>query len=177
MLNKWLGWIALVLPWLSLFVMKRNSIYRYMPVSILAALLLTIVSEIAYRYKWWEIKTSIVPWGYVTGVSFTFGVFMVGMMWVCHFTFGRVWLYVVINLALDLFFSYVGIPIAERMGIWGMVNAKQYHIFLIMTGLSFMLYLYQLWQERAYRKLEEEDGEELTIRISTPTWGTREKAK
>lgn len=178
MLTKWLGWFALVLPWLSLFFMKRNSIYRYMPVAIFAALLLTIVSEIAYTYKLWLIKTSIVPWGYVTGVSFTFGVFMVGMLWVCHFTFGRIWLYVTVNLVLDLFFSYVTIPLAERLGIWELVRVNNFQIFLIMTGLSFIVYPYQLWQERAYRKLEEEDREELTIRINTPTWlSKREKAK
>ncbi|WP_171642680.1 hypothetical protein [Paenibacillus phytorum] len=97
-LNKLLLWSGFVLPWLSLFLMKKKSIYRYMPVCIFSALLVTIVYEIGYTYKLWILKDAIVPWGYVTNTAFAYGIFLVGTMWVFHFTFGRFWLYVVANL-------------------------------------------------------------------------------
>jgi hypothetical protein len=126
-------WSGFVLPWLSLFLMKKKSIYRYMPVCIFSALLVTIVYEIGYTYKWWILKDAIVPWGHVTNTAFAYGVFLVGTMWVFHFTFGRFWLYVVANLLLDAFYAFVFHRIEEKLGIADLINVKHYHILLLMV--------------------------------------------
>lgn len=151
MLNKFLLWSGLVVPWLSFFLIKRKSRYRYMPVSFLSAILVTMVYEIAYRYKWWTLKVAILPWGYVTDWAVAYGAFMIGTMWVFHFTFGRFWLYVVVNLLLDAFFAFAYLRLGEIMGTVVLGGVKHYHIFLIMMGLSFILYPYQLWQERGLK--------------------------
>lgn len=149
-----------------------------MPVSIFSALLVTIVYEIAYTYKWWILKDAIFPWGYVTNTAFAYGAFLVGTMWVFHFTFGRFWLYFVANLLLDGFFAFLFLRLEEKFGIVELISVKHYHIFLIMTGLSFILYPYQLWQDRGWKKLNHDEHDEITVRINTPTWLTkREKAK
>ncbi|MGO4270401.1 hypothetical protein AB4Z22_11210 [Paenibacillus sp. TAF58] len=159
-------------------MMKKQSIYRYMPVSIFSGLLVTIVYEIGYTYKLWIIKDAIVPWGHVTNTTFAYGIFLVGTMWVFHFTFGRFWLYVVANLLLDAFYAFVFHRIEEKLNIADLISVKHYHIFLIMWGLSFILYPYELWQERGFKKLQHDDYDDITVRINTPTWLTkREKAK
>ncbi|KQX62961.1 hypothetical protein ASD40_29465 [Paenibacillus sp. Root444D2] len=171
-------WSGFVLPWLSLFLMKKKSIYRYMPVCIFSVLLVTIVYEIGYTYKLWILKDAIVPWGYVTNTAFAYGIFLVGTLWVFHFTFGRFWLYVVANLLLDAFYAFVFHRIEEKLGIADLVSVKHYHILLIMVGLSLILYPYQLWQERGWKSMDHGDRDDITVRISTPTWLTkREKAK
>ncbi|MCY9692154.1 hypothetical protein [Paenibacillus alginolyticus] len=159
-------------------MMKKQSIYRYVPVCIFSALLVTIVYEIGYTYKWWILIDAIVPWGHVTNTAFAYGIFLVGTMWVFHFTFGRFWLYIVANLVLDAFYAFVFHRIEEKLGIADLICLKHYHILLLMVGLSLILYPYQLWQERARKNLDSGDHDDITIRINTPTWLTkREKAK
>ncbi len=149
-----------------------------MPVSFLSAILVTMVYEIAYRYKWWTLKVAILPWGYVTDWAVAYGAFMIGTMWVFHFTFGRFWLYVVVNLLLDAFFAFAYLRLGEIMGTVVLVGVKHYHIFLIMMGLSFILYPYQLWQERGLKNMDHGDSDDIKVKITTPTWLTkREKAK
>ncbi len=140
--------------------------------------MVTIVYEIGYTYKLWILIDAIVPWGHVTNTAFAYGIFLVGTIWVFHFTFGRFWLYVVANLLLDAFYAFVFHRIEEKLGIADLVSVKHYHIFLIMMGLAIILYPYQLWQERAWRNLNHGDHDDITVRISKPTWLTkRERAK
>lgn len=49
-----------------------------MPVTIFTSLLMTIIFQIAYTYKWWTIQEQIVPWGFMIDVSFAYGIFTVG---------------------------------------------------------------------------------------------------
>ncbi|WP_171642678.1 hypothetical protein [Paenibacillus phytorum] len=68
--------------------------------------------------------------------------------------------------------------IEEKLGIADLISVKHYHIFLIMVGLSFILYPYQLWQERGRKSMDHEDHDDITVRINTPTWlMKKEKAK
>jgi hypothetical protein len=74
--------IAFLFPRLSLFFISSKTIKRFMPVTIFTCLLMTIIFEIAYTYKWWVIHQYIVPWGYMIDVSFGYGIFTVGTFWI-----------------------------------------------------------------------------------------------
>ncbi len=76
MSNKIILWILLIAPWLTLFFMKKEGIKRYIPVTIFTVLLVTIIYEIAYTYRWWELEVNIVPWGHITNVSYAYGTSM-----------------------------------------------------------------------------------------------------
>lgn len=151
MLNKVIGWSMLIVPWLTLFFMKKEGIKRYMPIAIFSALMVTITYEIAFRYKWWIILESIVPWGYVTNVSYAYGAFFIGTMWIFYFTFKKFWLYLITNIIVDGIDAFFITSLIEGRKIIHYVNISKLNIFILMVAQSFILYAYQVWHEKTFK--------------------------
>jgi hypothetical protein len=150
MLIKLMLWATLILPWISLLLMKKEAIKRYMPVTIFISLIMTIIFEIAYTYDWWTIHEYTLPWGYITDVSFLYGLFAVGTLWIFYLTFHKFWAYVLTNLGLDAFFSFLGLTwFVENMGI-ATIHIDRWIIFVLYFFLSFVIYGYQKWQEKIF---------------------------
>lgn len=151
LLNQIILWISLIAPWLTLFFMKMDTIKRYMPVAIFVSLLLTIIYEIAYTYEWWEIKEYIAPWGYITNVSFVYGIFLVGTLWIFHFTYRNFKVYLITNIVVDAFFAFGLLQLTGWLGIDEFIYLPKWGAFLIMISLAFIIYFYQRWQEGIFR--------------------------
>lgn len=78
---RMLLYLLLFLPWITLGLANKQTIKRYMPVTIFSSFLMTILFQVAYQYDWWTIHKYIVPWEYMIDVSFAYGVFAVGTFW------------------------------------------------------------------------------------------------
>jgi hypothetical protein len=100
MLKQLILWGSLIVPWLSLLLLKKEIVKRYMPVAIFTALLVTIYNELGYTYQWWVVKERIFP--IITYVPFVYGGFLVGTLWIFHITFGKFWLYLLTNMSYAL---------------------------------------------------------------------------
>jgi len=138
----------LILPWLTLFLIKKHSIKRFMPAAILASLLVTIVFEIGYLYDWWKVQVKIAPWDEITSVPLTYGVFLVGTIWVFYFAFDRkFWVYMLTNILMDGFYSFIVLNILIRFGIYKLVNMGNLGIFMLMILIAVIVYTYQKWQD------------------------------
>ena len=138
----------LILPWLTLFFINKYSMKRFMPVAILASLLVTIIFEIGYIYDWWKVQVEIAPWDEITSVPLVYGVFLVGTIWIFYFTFdSKFWVYMLTNLLMDGFYSFIGLNILIRFGIYKLVNMGNLGIFLLMAFLAIIIYPYQKWQD------------------------------
>jgi hypothetical protein len=152
LLNQVLLWLGLITPWLTLFFLKTDSIKRYMPVAVFVSLLLTIIYEIAYTYNWWELKEYIVPWGYITNVSFVYGTFLVGTIWIFHFTYLNFKLYMITNIIVDAIFSFGLLQFTGWLGIDEFINLPKWGAYLIMLSLALIIYMYQRWQEGIFKR-------------------------
>jgi len=150
MSNQLILWLMLIVPWLTLFFLKKEGIKRYISVTIFTALLVTIVSEMAYTYKWTEIMVKIVPWGHITNVSLAYGSFFITTIWVFYLTFEKFWLYLVTNIVIDGLGAFLITYILELRKISQLVNLSKLSLFLIMVTLSLIAYGFQVW----YQKLE-----------------------
>jgi hypothetical protein len=138
----------LIIPWLSLIFINKYSLKRFMPVSILASLLVTIIFELGYVYNWWKVQAELVPWDKITSVPLVYGVFLVGTIWIFRFTFGRTfWLYMIVNILMDGFYCFIGLNILIRFGIYKLVNMDNFGIFMLMILLAVIIYPYQKWQD------------------------------
>ncbi|WP_309118899.1 hypothetical protein [Paenibacillus sp.] len=151
MTDKFLLWIALVVPWFSLFFLKKNVIKRYMPVAVFTVLIVTVVFEIAHALKWWKMLEWIVPWGYITNVSFVYGTFAVGTIWIFFFTYRNFWMYLATNAAVDALQAFVFDNLFEGR-VYRLVRLNDVHVFLLMMGISLIIYVYQKWQEGIFAK-------------------------
>jgi len=140
--------IMIIMPWLSLLFMNKHSIKRFMPVAILASLLVTIIFEIGYIYDWWRILVDLAPWDRITSVPLVYGIFLVGTIWIFHFTFDRrFWVYLLINLLFDVFYSFIILNILVSIGIYRLDNMKNFGITMLMIFLALIIYPYQKWQD------------------------------
>jgi len=136
-----------IVPWFTLLFIKRESFKKYLPVTLFTALLVTIVYEIAYTYKWFAIKETIVPWGNITNVSMAYGAFFITTIWVFYFTFKNLWLYIVANVIIDAFGAWIVKKIYEARGITHF-TISSFTIFLIFTTLALISYAFQVWYEK-----------------------------
>lgn len=146
-------WSQLVLPWISIFFMEKLQLKRFMPVALFTTIILIIISEFAYVHKWWIIKEYIFSIGYITNIPTTFGLFIIGTLWIFYFTYSRFWLYLLTNIVIDsIFFLFISKWYVHRGIIeFGLLNKWQIVIFLTLP-VAILIYLYQLWQDEAFLK-------------------------
>lgn len=150
MLIKLLLLLALILPWLTVVFLNKNLVRRYMPVTIFTCLLMTIVFQIAYNYKWWTIDSYIVPWGYMIDISFAYGIFAVGTFWIFVLASNNFRIFLIVNLIMDAFLCFVVLGLLERLGVTTLVNIHKWQYFIVTFILSLIIYVYHLWQEKIF---------------------------
>jgi hypothetical protein len=142
-------WLMLIIPWASLFFIKKHSLRRFMPVGILASLLVTIVFEMGYVFDWWVVHKEIMPWGNITSFPLTYGVFLVGTIWIFHFTFEKsLWVYIITNALIDAIYAFIGLNILISFEIYELKNMRNFGIFILMLIIAVIIYLYQRWQDK-----------------------------
>lgn len=146
MSNTVILWSMLILPWLTLFFLKKEELKRYMPVALFATVTTAMVVESGITLKLWSIRETVYPLNQMP--AYVYGVVPVVTMWIFKYTYGRFWRYWVVNAIFDVIFSYVFLAWLVSRGIFEYVNS----FFVLWTtslphGIS--LYLYQMWQEDA----------------------------
>lgn len=92
MKEKWKMYLLLIIPWLSIFKLGRNTFFRFMPTIVFSDLVIALISELSREYKWWKVKHPLFP-KLATDVSFVFGPFSVINFWVFKLTYKKFWLY------------------------------------------------------------------------------------
>ncbi|MEH7443568.1 hypothetical protein V7201_14755 [Bacillus sp. JJ1122] len=149
MFNKVLLWGMLILPWFTLFFLKKEGIKRYMPVAIFASLLMTVYNVFAYNQKHWEIKVMIIPLLKPLFVSGLFGGFLIVTIWIFYYTYGHFWKYLTTNIVADFMFAIFPIHylFQEKLGIYQLHNITPLGRFTLFVLFSLLIYLYQMWQE------------------------------
>ncbi|HEY3425704.1 MAG TPA: hypothetical protein VGL27_12970 [Negativicutes bacterium] len=148
--NQIIMWSMLILPWLTLPFMKKESIKRFSSAILLTALLVTITHEIAHAFQWWIALDSIVPWGYITNVSYSYGLFLVGTYWAFHFTFRRFWLYMILNIAIGGLWVFPILHFLEQIKIFQYVNINEWFLWLINIIIAVIIYSYQVWHDNIF---------------------------
>lgn len=141
MSNKLILWSSLLLPWLTLFLMKKDEIRRFLPVGMFAALTSIIFVDIGSTLNLWTLKENIYPFSKL--FPYHLGAGPIATMWLFKFTYKRFWRYVSIDVIYNLIFSYLLIPWLAFRGIRENVNATNFSLFLIVTLQGLILYVYQ----------------------------------
>ncbi|MEA4925751.1 MAG: hypothetical protein VB084_10615 [Syntrophomonadaceae bacterium] len=147
MTNQIIVWAMLTVPWLTLFFMKKEDIRRFMPLALFTMLVTSIVFEAGITYKLWNTKVTTYPLNQT--ISYIYGMAPVVAMWVFKFTYGRFWLYAVADTVFNLGFGFIFTPWLASLGIKDLLTSR-FNVFLIVTGLAVLLYIYQMWQENAW---------------------------
>jgi hypothetical protein len=142
--NQFLLWCMLILPWLTIFFMKKEDIKRYMPAALFTIVTSLIIADIGSGLKLWEIKETIYP---LKGIlPFSLSALPVASLWFLKFLYGRFWLYSVIQLVFSIAFAYILLPWLNSRDILVRVNGKPFMTLLINIVHFILIYLYHKWQ-------------------------------
>lgn len=153
MVNKLILWGILIIPWLSLLFLKKETVKRYMPVAIFTALLMTIYNELAFTYKFWVLKVEIFP-QVITAVPFVYGAFVAMVIWIFHFTYPRFWVFFVTNVIADFLFAFPLNAFFEAIGLYKLINHNSWILWGAFVALSVVIYGYHAWQEGIFKQPE-----------------------
>jgi len=133
-------WMLLIVPLLSLFLMKKEKLKRFMPVSLFTAFTSGIIYEIGIIIGIWYFQTIAFPF-------VLYGFFPAVAIWVFRFTYGRFGLFIATNALIDLVWAFIIFPWLSKMGLIGMWPWTPLIVYLFSLAHSCLLYGYQMWQE------------------------------
>lgn len=147
MSNRIVVWSLLILPWFSLFLMKKKEIRRFMPLALFTMVVTSIVIEAGTSLNLWQTRITTYPLNQT--LSYVYGLAPVVAIWIFKYTYGRFWSYMVADAVFNLGFAFFFTPWLAGRGVKVLITSR-WSVFLIVTGLSVALYLYQMWQENAW---------------------------
>lgn len=145
MSNQVILWSSIILPWFTLFFMKKEEIKRYMPVALFGVVIVAIFSELAFALNFWNVKESVFPFYHVAPLAF--GLFPVGILWIYKLTYNRFIYFMALNMLIDFILIYVLDPWITRRGILELVNITSLELYVVDLLIAAVLYGYQMWQE------------------------------
>jgi hypothetical protein len=133
-----------LIPWLTIFFIPKNEFKKFTPVATFASLLVLVESILSVPFKWWTVKGGLLNKA-LNELSFIFGPFFVGTIWSFRFTFGKFWLYALINILMDAFLAFPANWVFQKLKVYKLVNFKPKHIFFTAISYALIIYGYQLF--------------------------------
>gem|GEM_PF-2544205 len=171
-------WSLFIVPYLSLYFLDRSAIRRYMPVALLTIALNTLINQMAWTFDWWKFKMTLFSWDKIVPLFTVYGVFFIGTIWIFAFTFRKFWLYMFVNVIVDLGYGFGLASMLENLGVRERGDFSPLQNLILMTVFAVILYVYQLWQEgilgSGHKNTERNREGRSPLRI---TWRQREKAR
>jgi hypothetical protein len=82
--------------------------------------------------------------------SIAYGAFAVGTFWIFRFTYHRFSLFILINFIMDVIMCFAALPLLNVLGIAEYKNIAPWQYLLVIFGISFIIYFYHKWQEKAF---------------------------
>ncbi|MDP4093659.1 MAG: hypothetical protein Q8920_09900 [Bacillota bacterium] len=146
MSNEVILWGTLILPWLSLLLMPKAEVKRYLPAGLLSTIFCIIVIETGIRYSWWAIHETTFPFSVIP--TYAYGFFPVLPMWLLKFTYKHFVLYFSLDVIFNIVFAFVILPWFDHRGIVRFSAGLTVFIFEVI--ISLILYGFQMWMEGIY---------------------------
>jgi len=139
----------MVLSWLTIPLLGKKAIKRFLPASILMVIVVWLESRLAKKRKWWWYYVKIHP-KLSGGFPLIWGPFLIGSIWILRFTYGKFKWYVLLNLVVDTVFTYKFVDILKDFGIASLVRLKNYQLSILFFVKSLLLYGFQMIREKIW---------------------------
>lgn len=149
MSNQVVLWSMLILPWATLFFFDKNELRRFLPVALLSIIISSVAQQAGITLGLWTVNQTIYPLNQT--LSYIYGLAPVVTLWLFKYTYQRFSWYLGVDTLINLFFAYLFTPWLDSRGIKDFTTSSLI-LFLIITAISLLLYLYQTWQEPGLRQ-------------------------
>lgn len=146
--NHIISWSLFILPWLTLLLMNREDVKRYMPVGLFSIVATTVIHDAGVILGFWVVWHAAFPLNEM--LPYFYGLIPVLTMWIFKFTNGNFWAYLFVNAIIDIGFSFYFLDaFLPGRGIYALAGITSFQVWLINLGHATVLYVYQKWQENA----------------------------
>ncbi|MED3574815.1 hypothetical protein ACTHO0_09455 [Cytobacillus praedii] len=144
--NKLIMLLIMILPWLTIPLIGKKSIKRYLSAGIFISIIVTIESFIAKKRRWWWFHVKIHP--NIQGeFPLIWGPFLIGSLWILKLTYRNFYRYIILNLIIDTFFTYAFVNFLQYKGIGTLGRLKKIQLSLLFFFKSLLLYGFQTVKE------------------------------
>lgn len=134
--------LMMLLPWLSVPLLGKQSFRRFLPGAMFICLWISIESILAKKRVWWGFYEKLIP-NVMGELPFLVGPFFVGSLWILKFSFGNFLRYLLMNFITDITFVYPGMITLKRLGIVSLVRMKHYQMGILFMCKSVLMYGFQ----------------------------------
>ncbi|WP_264807038.1 hypothetical protein [Cytobacillus sp. NCCP-133] len=144
--SRFLLILMMIIPWISLPLVGRSTIKRFLPATVFISLVVKIMNIIAEKRKWWWFYTSVHP--KINGdIPFILGPYFICSLWVLKMTYGRFPLFLITNIIFHLLFAFPGIKFLKNLGIASLVRISSIQLVFILMIRAVLLYSFQFAKE------------------------------
>jgi hypothetical protein len=144
--------IGSILSWLTVLLMPKKSFKRFIPVTILSALITGTVIAIGSNYGFWNVKGAGSKRKMWNLLFLVLGYFSLGCIWIFHLAFGKFRLYLLANLINNLVYAFGVVPILEKLNYIQYVKFTRIHHVVVTMIYSLILYKYQLFFDKPTKR-------------------------
>ncbi|WP_246938863.1 hypothetical protein [Bacillus pinisoli] len=145
--NKRYVILMILLPWLTVPFLGRNTIKRFVPGASLMSLYVFLEGILAEKRKWWWFSFNVKP-NVLAELPLILGPFFIGSFWILKYTFGNLRLYILVNLLVDSFFTYIGLGVLKKIGYASLIKLSKSQLSLLFLVKSIVMYSSQVLYER-----------------------------
>ncbi|WP_187119036.1 hypothetical protein [Bacillus marasmi] len=140
-----------ILPWLTLPILGKSCIKRYLPATIFISLISKIIHIIANRMDWWRFHTKINS--VISGsTAYIIGPEFLAALWTLKFTYGKLLLYLISNTIGHILFAFPGMRFFKRIGVVSFKVLEPYQLVLLFLVRALLLYGFQFAYEHLFKK-------------------------
>lgn len=144
MSNQLILWSLLIIPVGSLIFVPEKDIRRFMPAALFTALTNIMIVDMGVSWNWWTIQESIYPLNQILPLAFGF---LATEIWILKYTYGKFWLFLVVEVLLTFVFILLVQHWLSHLGIWVRINVTNFLAYVPAVPQFLAIYLYQMWQE------------------------------
>ncbi|WP_151681973.1 hypothetical protein, partial [Weizmannia acidilactici] len=133
---------SLILPWLTVPFLGRNSFKKYLPAAIFMSTFTKAIDLFGEKKRWWRFYKGIPPSDSMN--FFNFGPYLVTSLWMLKMTFGKFPLYLISNTILHFCFIFLGgIELVDRYKIFTLKKLTKFQYLAIDLFRALILYGFQ----------------------------------
>lgn len=135
----------LILPWLTLPLLGKDTFKRYLPGALFICSFTKILDIIGQRNKWWTFYKGIPP---LNSMDFlNWGPYFVSSFWVLKWTYGKFFVYFITNTIFHILFIFVGLKYTKQFKIFSLAKLKQLPYLVLHIFRALLLYAFQYIKE------------------------------
>lgn len=132
----------LILPWLTVPLLGRKSLIKYLPAAIFMSTFTKAIDLFGEKKKWWQFYKGIPPLDSMN--FFNFGPYFISSLWVLKLTYGKFLIYLLTNTILHICFIYLGgIKLVNRYKIFTLKKLTKSQYLTLDFLRALLLYSFQ----------------------------------